>query len=180
MKSIYLPIFESVNIDDVEAFLDWLALQTGGRISMAKLQRTTQVRATKLSPMLKLLAQFSLLELQPDAVALTANGVKFTRSLPAARKALMKNQFLTSWPMRDVLASLDAAGDGSLSKSEIVQIIKLGASMSVTDAMATGVMGWGHYCELVRFDREKQEISRIVVGPKSPVTPAAPTVRQSA
>jgi hypothetical protein len=179
MKNIYLPIFESVTHADVDLFLTWLAQQPNQRISMAKLQRTVVVRATTVKPLLKLLSQFSFIEQQPDAISLNATGMKYTKALPAARKVLLKNQFLTAWPMRDVLAGLDLAITGSLTREEVSRILKEGASMSVTDAMASGVMAWGGYCEFFRFDSLKGEISRVAVGPKAP-SPEAPPVRQSA
>lgn len=163
MKSIYLPAFEFVNFEDIGNFLVWLGAQRASRISMVKLQKSTQVRATKLGPLLRLLEQFSFVVKEPDAISISPSGLKFCRAQAAERKVMVKNQFVRTWPFHDLLSRLETDGIGRLTKNEVLELLKLGTTAQVTDQMVVGVMAWGHCCDLFYFDEAAQVISRFQV-----------------
>jgi len=169
MKRIYLPAMESVNFEDIGTFLSWLGSQPSGRISLAKLQRTAQVQPLKLGLLLRLLEQFAFVVKEPEAVSICATGLKFSRAEKEARESMIKNQLLTAWPTRDLLGRLDESGTGRLAKREVLDVLRSGATMDVTEKMTVGIMAWGHSCKLFHFDGVAQEISRIVFRNPLPV-----------
>ena len=163
MKRIYLPAVELLKFEDLGIFLIWFASQPMARMSMARLQKTAPLHPRKLGAMLRLLEQFAFVQKEPDAVSISSSGLKFCRAEQAIRKAMVRNQFLTVWPIVPILSQLDASGAGFLSKREVFEVLKEGTSSQITDQIVTGVMTWGHCCELFRFDRIKQGICREVI-----------------
>jgi hypothetical protein len=168
MKSIYLPVFEFVNFEDIGSFLGWLGSVPSGRISFIKMQKTAPVRSTKLGPMLRLLEQLAFIVKEKDAVFISASGMRFSLAELAAKKVMIKNQFLITSPMWNLLNHLETSNTGRLTKNEVFGILKSESTIQITEKMTLGIMAWGHCCELFYFDETSQEISRILVGHPSP------------
>jgi len=131
----------------------------GGRADVFQIAADTHREFGEIIKVVKAAEMLDLVDTPKRQVMLEADGIRFVKATPEARKAIWRDQLLKLNLFRKIVALIENREDGQVDKETVMDIIIFSMPFEDFEKTFDNIIRWGRYGNLFAYEDDTEKLS---------------------